>query len=370
MHTHSENCQLCKIADSAEDTAAYKKEVHPNNQKFWKDLPKKSEHALGRHPVFTLEGEQLDKDSYKHTRDLSKKHNVDHKQLGPLFQEMIKIEHSHKKALEDLAVKAVAKLMKVSEDELSAKLTNDVDTNETEALEPEKMKALPKKLLDEANKRITSNAFAQGASVHSYLTAHFFDEIEAEIKKIDPKLIDIYTKIATGSHHLYWLMDMSSMNLAGAAVGSVKPKMETNGDIKMEAKSPVFIVLVQELVKGIFELRYLKHLQEKSADELSDEDIKTIYQYADKIEDEPRLIQIGPELWRKFLKVVNNSSVKNKKTPIEIYEHLIKLPPKELHSFIQLVVSEPDKASKDIVTMIDEPAKIEDILETEEPETF
>ncbi len=363
MHKHSENCLLCKIITAdADSDAAYKKEVHPKNQKFWKDLPKHPEHSLGKHPVFTLEGEQLDRDSYKHTRNLSKKHDVKHEELPALFHKMVQIENAHKEKLEQLAIKAVAKLMHVSENELEAKLTNDVETNETEALKPEDLKNLPKKLLDEANKRITSNAFAQGASVHSYLTAHFFDQIEDEIKKIDPELIKIYSQVATGSHHLYWLMNMSSMNLKGSAVGSVKPKQDKDGELKIEAKSPVFIVLVQELVKGVVELRYLKHLQEKSKDELSDEDIKKIYQYADKIEDEPRLIQIGPELWRRFLKVVSNSSVR--KTPIDIYEHLMKLPSKELHEFIQLVVSEPDKASKNLKSLVEEsPYDLEKILE-------
>jgi len=358
MHKFSELCSICKITNlktaAESDNNEYNKEVHPANKKFWKDLPKHPEHALGRHPVLTLEGEQLNKGSYKHTKSLSKQFDVKQEKLPALFHKMMQLEHAHKGKLEQLAISAVAKLMKVDKSELSAKLTNDVEVNKTEPLTPEEMKALSPKLLDEANKRITSNAFAQGASVHAYLTAHFFDEIESEIKKISPELVDIYSKVAIGSHHLYWLMNMEQMNLAGSAVGSVKPEQAKNGDIKMVAKSPVFIVLVQELVKGIFELRYLKQLQEKSSDELSDEDIKSIYQYADKIQDEPKLIQIGPELWRRFLKVVNKSNVKKNNSPIEIYEHLIKLPPKELHKFVQLVVSDQDKAAHEINLLIED----------------
>jgi hypothetical protein len=322
------------------DDAAYEQEVHPENRKFWKDLPKQPGQALGKHPVFTLEGEGLDKASYKHTRGLSKKHDVQMGNLGAFFQQMMQHEHAHKEALEKLAVRAVSKLMHVPEDELSAKLTSDVEVNETEPLEPEKMKAMTPRLLEEANKRITSNAFSQGASVNAYLTAHFLDEIEAAIKKIAPELMKIYSHVATGSHHLYWLMNMSEQMLGQAAVGSVRPKQEKDGTIKMEARAPIFIVLVQELVKGVLEKRYLDQLMES---DLSDEDIKTIYQYADKIEDEPRLIQIGPELWRRFLKVVNTSSVKKK--PIEVYQHLIRLSPKDLHEFVQLVVSKPQEAS-------------------------
>ena len=354
MHKNSENCVMCRVfcAGVEEDRKEYDEEVHPENRKFWKDVAKHPESALGKHPVLTLEGEDLDRASYKHTKGLVKKFDVKPEKLSELFQQMMMIEHKHKDALEKLAIRAVAKMMGVHESELSAKMSDDVDVNDTEALSEDEMKAMPKRLLDEANKRVTSNAFAQGASVHAYLTAHFLDEIESAIKKIDPKLIDIYSKISTGSHHLYWIMNMSEMDLAGSAVGSVKPEQDEDGEIKMKAVSPTFIVLVQELVKGVLELRYLKGLQNKKVDELSDEDIKTIYQYADKIKDEPRLIQVGPELWRRFLKVVSGSNVKKK--PVEVYEHLMKLAPKELHSFVQLVVSEPEKASKELKSLLDD----------------
>lgn len=352
---------MCKILKSSDkkDDMSYKREVHPNNRKFWKDLPKHPEHALGRHPVFTLGGEELDRASYKHTKGLSDTHKVKDEQLPSLFMQMINIEHAHKKQLEELAVEAVAKMMKVDKSELVAKITDDVDVNETEPLEHEEMKALPQNLLDEANKRITSNAFSQGASVHAYLTAHFFEDIQDKIKKIDPKLTDIYSKISVGSHKQYWTLDMSAMGLGNAAVGSVRPEQDKDGSIKMEAKAPVFIVLVQELVKGVLELRYLKGLQEKSSEELSDEDIKKIFQYADKIEDEPRLIQIGPELWRRFLKVLNNSKVKGTKSPVEVYEHLMKLPPKDLHKFVQLVVEEQDKAPHELELLLEDDNKID-----------
>jgi hypothetical protein len=341
---NSEERSIWKIADSKDDQN-YKNEVHPNNQKFWKDLPKHSEEPLGKHPVFTLEGEQLDKASYQHTRNIANKNKTSPMQMMSLFQEMVSKEHTHKAKLEKLAVQAVAKLMHVDPSELKAKLSHDVEPNETAPLTKEEASELSPELLDEANKRITSNAFAQGASVHAYLTAHFLDEIESQIKKIDPKLIDIYSKISSGSHHLYWLMDMDMKGLGDMAVGSVKPKMDGD-EIKMEAVSPVFIVLVQELVKGVLELRYLKQLQAKSKEEISDEDIEKVYRYADRIEDEPRLIQIGPELWRRFLKAVNNSEIKKHMKPIEVYEHLMKMPPKELHKVVQVIVDNTEAASK------------------------
>jgi hypothetical protein len=336
-----------------EDDGSYEREVHPNLRKFWEDLPKTPHEPLGRHPVFTLEGKNLDKASFKHTKGQSQKAGVP--QTGAMggslmsdFSRAIPIERRHAKELEKLAVRAVAKLMHVDESELEAKLTDQVYINETAPLDPEEMKQLPKRLLDEANKRITSNAFAQGGSVHAYLTSHFVEEIEAGIKKIDPNLFDLYKRLAPGMHHFfYWLFDFGQMNLAGAAVGSVAMEQDEKGEIKAKAKAKSFIVLVQELVKGVLEKRYLESLMES---DLTDEEIKTIYQYADKIEDEPRLIQIGPELWRRFLKVVNASSVKKK--PVEVYKHLMKLRPKELHDFVELVVNKPQEASGSLELML------------------
>jgi uncharacterized protein (DUF1778 family) len=361
-----------KFFIAAEGDEQYEQEVHPKNKKFWKDLPKNPTHSLGKHPVFTLEGEGLDKASFKHTRDKAEKAQVNHAQLGQLFMQAMQHEGAHKADLEKLAVQAVAKMMHVKEDELEAHLGQDVDINETVGLSEEEVKEFPKHLIDEAkefpkhlideaNKRITSNAFAQGASVHAYLTAHFFDEIEKKIKEIDPELVAIYAKLASGSHHMYWLMNMSKMNLAGAAIGSVKPEYKPDGELKAVAKSPMFIVLVQELVKGVMELRYIKNLQKS---ELSDDEIRSIYQYADKIEDEPRLIQVGPELWRRFLKVVAASKVKQNST--QVYEHLIHLDPKEIHDFVNLVVSKPADASEKLKLLLEN--KAEEVLEEESEE--
>jgi hypothetical protein len=350
-----------KFFIAAEDDEQYEQEVHPENKKFWKNLPKNKEHALGKHPVFTLEGEGLDRASYKHTRGVADKAKVNHAELGGLFQQAMRHEQAHKAALEKLAVQAVAKMMHVKEDELEAHLGQDVDVNETMELSPEEKKDFPPHLLEEANKRITSNAFAQGASVHAYLTAHFFDEIEKKIKEIDPELVAIYAKLASGSHHMYWLMNMDEMNLAMGAIGSVKPEYKEDGELKAVAKSPLFIVLVQELVKGVMELRYIKNLQKS---ELSDDEIRSIYQYADKIGDEPRLIQVGPELWRRFLKVVAASKVKQNST--QVYEHLIHMSPKDIHDFILLVVSKPAEASEKLKLLLEN--KAEEVIEEAEEE--
>lgn len=334
--------------------ANYDSDVHPENKKFWKNLPKNKNETLGKHPVFTLEGEKLDRASFEHTKKLSEDRKINHTELGHLFMQIIALESSHKKELEDLAISAVSKLMGIDKSELKAKITNDIEINDTEPLTPKEIQDLPQNLLDEANKRITSNAFSQGASVHGYLTAHFLDEIESKIKKIDPKLFDAYSKLTAGSHHLYWLLKHQKEALAGQAVGSERPIQDKEGNLKVDARGALFVVLVQELIKGVVELRYLKGLQEKSKDELSDDDIQKIFRYADQIKDEPKLIQIGPELWRRFLKVYNKSSVKKGRTVSEVYEHLMKLSPKELHNFVQAVVNEPEQATKLLNNLITE----------------
>lgn len=356
--------QIVKKADEYDD------EVHPNNKKFWKNLPKNKGNSLSKHPVFTLSGEELDRASYKHTKNLSKEKNINVHELQSVFMKMLKIEHNHKEELEKLAISAVAKLMGVDESELEAKLSNDVESNDTEPLTSKEIKDMSPKLLDEANKRITSNAFSQGASVHGYLTAHFIEDIEKKIKKIAPELIDMYSKMSIGSHLLYWMMDMSQMNLSSAAVGSATPKQDEDGKFKVLAVSPIFIVLVQELIKGILEIRYLKGLQAKSQEELSDDDIRKIFQYADKIEDEPKLIQIGPELWRRFLKVYSNSGIKKSKTLVEVYEELMKLPPKELHEFVEKVVNDTSKAHKLLESLLsdDSNEEIEKLIKSSSKE--
>jgi hypothetical protein len=165
------------------------------------------------------------------------------------------------------------------------------------------------------NKRITMNALTQGAAVHQMMTAHHL--VAAELNKIDPRLMELYSKFAVGSAYMYWYFDMlvalhnSEFNPGDSQVGSVKISYENDQDGQEEdeegsqpmptvvAKAFCFPVLLQEMSKGAMELLTLWGLEG-----IPEQDLHAIYSQADKTSDEVLLIQVGPELWRRFLKAL------------------------------------------------------------------
>jgi hypothetical protein len=125
--------------------------------------------------------------------------------------------------------------------------------------------------------------------------------VEKAIQQIDPQLMELYNKLAIGSVHSYWLYDIAAMlqQLATTKVGVEKVKFSETGEPMIMAKAIVFPVLCQELSKGVMEVLTMHHISG-----LDEPTQKAVVKHADKLEDEPWLIQVGPQLWRAFLKVV------------------------------------------------------------------
>jgi hypothetical protein len=78
-----------------------------------------------------------------------------------------------------------------------------------------------------------------------------------------------------------------------------RPPQPQTKKVKIQARAMVFPVLVQELVKGAME--YLTTLSMADMDE---EDRRIVLKQADRMDYEPWQIQVGPELWNAFLKIV------------------------------------------------------------------
>jgi len=74
---------------------------------------------------------------------------------------------------------------------------------------------------------------------------------------------------------------------------------------------------------------------------LSEQELKTVYKHADRLEDEPWLIMVGPALWRKFLNVIPKD--------INMSELIMKLSqeaPRDLEKIIKSVIQNPNLAKQ------------------------
>jgi hypothetical protein len=109
-----------------------------------------------------------------------------------------------------------------------------------------------------------------------------------------------------------------------------------------------FPVVIQELVKGVMEL-----LSHHGLADLSAEQLERIYAEADRVEDEPWLIQVGPHLWRSFLKIVPQGS-----QLATVVASLAQQDPKYIHDLLAKTIEaihrgeDPAEAREDLARLL------------------
>jgi hypothetical protein len=277
----------------------YEDESHPSTVSFWRDLPSNKSHAFGQHPLFALYGDKLSRESWGHTKDKAQASQGNMNDLMRLMQQVMSIEQQHESELVDLAKRITVQIWNVPKEMLRGDLTQDVEVNSESDRNygQESEGDVDPNLLKQINKRITMNAMTQGSAVHAMLTLHHL--VDREINAIDPRLLDLYNKLSSLSHQYYWLVDIPAMldMLGISAVGSTKVNYDEGGAPNIDSRAIVFPILAQEMSKGVAEL--LSH----HGLDIDDDQKQQVLDRADDIRLEPYLIQIGPALWRKFLKV-------------------------------------------------------------------
>jgi len=325
----------------------YEEGAHPSIRDFWSNI-RRSQHPFSAHPLLAMYGAESAEKAYGHTveqlqRTFPELEGVPPQQImqaAPqlamqVFQQIARMEAPHRQQLEELAKNLVSRIWGVPTEILDAKLgppempemeeddfdfDMDDDDDDFEFEMPEMDVEQHPIDREQVNKRITMNALTQGAAVHNMATIHH--AAADQLQEIDPQLLQAYGKFASGSTHMYWLMDFANMTremLSHSTVGTTRVTygeeedegefQELGGEEEMgEEAGPMptiiarainFPVLVQELVKGVMEL-----LSHHGLEGLSKQQLQGIYQEADRLEDEPWLIQVGPHLWRSFLKIV------------------------------------------------------------------
>ncbi len=106
------------------------------------------------------------------------------------------------------------------------------------------------------------------------------------------------------------------------------------GSFIVTAKGWTFWLVMSELIKGTAELICLHGLSS-----LDEETYHQVIQEADRLEYEPWSIQTGPELWRRFLKVLPED-----RTIAEMLMHVARLDPDPLEDLMMAVVEDPEHA--------------------------
>ncbi len=311
-------------------SAAYEDEAEPRIQEFWNKIPEN--HPYSSHPIISKHGKELSQKSFDFA---SERAGGDMSNFANLYKQIVEKESEHKEELEAMAKSIVSQIFGIDQNMLNANL-GQPEGKSQQPREINKAEINPE-LLKQIHKRITSNALIHGSATHIMMTAHHM--IDEAIRRISPELLDLYNKISGGVIKAYWLIffgDMADSGININQTGEEEVEFKEDGMPEVKATGTIFPSLVHELIKGTMELLSMHGL-----DKLSEEELQTIYDQADSFKDEQWLIQIGGELWRKFIKALpKNISIAN------VIAEFNKQSPEIVHDIIEKVISNPTEATQ------------------------
>ena len=165
-------------------------------------------------------------------------------------------------------------------------------------------------------------------------------EITTDIWGIDEHLLhgELTPKVAFGEIPKAdnFMTEVLQQGIAG--YGGV---LREEGRWKVMAKAWVFPLLVHELTKGTAELICMHGMSE-----WSDRMYQKVIREVDRLDNETLCIQVGPELWRRFLEVIPRG------VPLSVVlMHVAKLAPEPLHALINDVIADPEIARMELVNL-------------------
>jgi hypothetical protein len=226
----------------------------------------------------------------------------------------------------------------------------------------------------EAGKRRFVNALIQGAAINKNYAFH---EIADELRAINPQILNLYGRAMSIAELVYWNMPEQSLNQMmgmGGAGGMEEitqepreqapeqdepPDFEQHPDLPQEpqAEAPqekvwvvhaygiVFPVLVQEIVKGLYE--FLAH-NEEEPNEIRDYS----YRKSDTLGNEQWDIMQGPGIWRHLNHLVNQAN--GSEYMGRVFRHLVTLPTGEFNELMREILGETPRGRNYIRDTVNE----------------
>lgn len=232
--------------------------------------------SLGEHPAYPPEEEEtfiVNAVANKFTELCANKEITDIEQLknelGKLIRQCRQIEENNTSALEELCMDIVTELFSIPEDtiQIDVKLVSEVN-NDNQRLLPEKTEDFSFDSIEDMNylsgeiyKRRMLNALVVGAAI--YYSNNISTYIK-ELFEIDSELPALYKKILKYNELLlFFEKDKLTEDDGTIEAGKVDVTMDMPQNmVKIEAEGIMFPILLEETIKGVFELAIAHGLPE------------------------------------------------------------------------------------------------------------
>lgn len=333
---------------------------------------KERKHSLGTHPIFPdsdethFESKLVAKrfndvvNNYKRQFDTEQ---IDQSHIMGTFNlvnEIVGIEKTHKKELEELAKKMIIEEYQLEDDdlELIAELTTDISLDGTmknpspviiEDMEFDNHDSIVN-ANDEVYKRRFINSMIQGAAKKGH---HMYYLADKELMNLDPRLPNKYAKLMALADLAYFMFNENEMNGGQMKAGGVvKVEWPDNKKVKkpiIKAQATTFPVLVHELIKGVMEVLSSHGLP-------TDDKLREyVIGKADFLNAEPWDMRIGPAIWERFTEMIEPEDFNLKH---HIYAEMCSLPVREFNKQMKEIMA-GTKAGKNYIKEIVENIKNE-----------
>ena len=321
---------------------------------FWDNIPQ--DHPFSQNEILKEYGQNLSREGYDHIVKKMEEGgerepantSVAMTEAMQVIRKILQLEAQHAEDLIEEAKNITVQVWGIEKSQLDAILGQKAEEGgeqgeqggqEDEQEEVPEVEINPN-IRSEINKRIIMNTMTQGSALHAMQSVHHL--VAEKINQISPELLKLYTRLSNITTHHYYTLDIPAVikmmkgKLKDAAIGwsHVDFKEATP---KVVAQGICFPVLCQELFKGVMELLSMHGINQN----LSEQELKTVYKHADRLEDEPWLIMVGPALWRKFLNVIPKDANMS-----ELIMKLSQETPQELNKIVKAIVQNPNLAKQ------------------------
>lgn len=253
-------------------------------------------------------------------------------------------EGKHHERLAQLAIETISEIYDIPEDQINWNVNFNLEGLIDPAFEDdEELEIDPERipfLQEEVKKRKILNALVHGSSMHIWKSCHHL--VNSELKAISPVLPMLYDSYTAVLGFSIWqsLPDTLQQGfeegtLMTQGINRITFDEEENPNIEVEAIN--FPAMLHEVNKGVIDLIVCHGLPEVTEDEL-----KYIYQKADRYQDEYWHYVISPSIWARLLKF---AKTKTQNLP-EIIMEISLLEFEELETLMRALGDNSDRTEK------------------------
>lgn len=283
-------------------------------------------------------------------------------------------ERAHKRELERLAVKLVTQEYNIPQDavDFEVEITGHPQLGGTEiqkrGLKIKKGTKQPpqgktaEELKPNVTKRRFMNAMMHGAARKGQNLFHLATN---ELNRIDPTLVNDYSKLMAGNDFMYWAIGderIAEESESGTHAGQVRvypngSPPEQGSKPKIVAQGMTFPFLLHELTKGVLELisQWGREADKETRDYVEDK--------TDNLESEPWDIRLGSKIWEKLLEAMDVDALPYK---TQIFTALSSLPAAEFNGIVSGLLNDSEDARDEIKDIVYNVIKEENEYELEQ----